>query len=188
MFKDQSDLLYQNWEQTVNNLIKLRKSILNDTDKLLLDIYQNTGNLSGGNVERLTEIIILNFNVMYFFQDYKHFLMLSLLASLLPCRSRYNLKKKDKEQWKPTVAESREGLIIRVDVSYFLMVCNVCEPITVIATLSLFCRQTMLLGLSLSDKILRAIITLTVKRLFNRLGIYEAKMCMPCAIYYFICI
>ncbi|KAF5270171.1 hypothetical protein FQR65_LT05651 [Abscondita terminalis] len=95
LFKDKINLLYNKFDKTIENLIVLRKSNLNDTDKLLLDIYQNTENLN---------------------DDYKHVLGLSLLVSLIPCRNRYNLKKKDKEQWKPTLAESREGILIRVDV------------------------------------------------------------------------
>lgn len=96
LFNDKIDFLYDKFDKIIDNLIALRKSNLNDTDKLLLDIYQNTENLNN---------------------DYKHVLGLSLLVSLIPCRSRYNLKKKEKEQWKPTLAESREGILIRVDIS-----------------------------------------------------------------------
>ncbi|KAJ8911123.1 hypothetical protein NQ315_003298, partial [Exocentrus adspersus] len=92
IYADKSTLFYQNWEKNIFKLIKIRKQfVVSDTDKLLLELL-DTGNLE---------------------KDYFHYLMVTLLASLLPCKARHLCA--NKKQWKPRTVDSREGLILRAE-------------------------------------------------------------------------
>ncbi|XP_031329053.1 uncharacterized protein LOC116160061 [Photinus pyralis] len=90
LFPDVGNLFYNNWDVVLLKLIEIRKHVLNETDQLLLDILKTDA---------------VN-------KDYQDYLMLTLLASLLPCRARH--VKKNKNQWKPTVQECRDGIVVRV--------------------------------------------------------------------------
>ncbi|XP_031328309.1 uncharacterized protein LOC116181960 [Photinus pyralis] len=48
------------------------------------------------------------------FQDYKHYVMLSLMGSLLPYKSRHVFGSK---QWKPKIADCKEGIVLKVELA-----------------------------------------------------------------------
>ncbi|XP_031337152.1 uncharacterized protein LOC116183039 [Photinus pyralis] len=75
------------------NLIKLRRNYVTiDSDKILIDLLESQ-NLS---------------------KDYKHYVMLSLMCSLLPYKSRHVFGSK---QWKPKIADCKEGIVLKVELA-----------------------------------------------------------------------
>ncbi|KAB0803135.1 hypothetical protein PPYR_00105 [Photinus pyralis] len=83
--------IFSSWETVISKLIKLRKQFVTiDSDKILIDI------LDSENINK----------------DYKHYVMISLLGSLLPYKSRHIYGSK---QWKPKISDCKEGIILKAE-------------------------------------------------------------------------
>ncbi|CAH0550863.1 unnamed protein product [Brassicogethes aeneus] len=90
-YPKQYQALYNNFEIVFSKLLQLKKKNLNQSDTLLVEIIKSE-----------------NIDV-----ESRHYLMLSLLAALLPTRT-YN--KKAKNTWYPTSTETVSGIVVQIKI------------------------------------------------------------------------